>query len=52
MGFWRRDAFESLQHVFPANNSHDEKLRRIGRLLINMAKDGLLTKSPNGKNGL
>ena len=49
MGFWRRDAFESLQHVFPANNSHDEKLRRIGRLLINMAKDGLLTKSPNGK---
>ncbi len=49
MGFWRRDAFESLQHVFPANNSHDEKLRRIGRLLINMAKDGLLIKSPNGK---
>ena len=35
--------------MFPANNSHDEKLRRIGRLLINMAKDGLLTKSPNGK---
>ena len=49
MGFWRKDAFESLQHVFPANNTRDEKLRKIGRLLVNMAKDELIVKSSNGK---
>jgi len=47
--FRRKDAFEVLQHVFPANNTRDEKLRRIGRLLVNMAKNGLITKSSNGK---
>ena len=49
IGFWRKDAFESLQHVFPANNTREEKLRKIGRLLVNMAKDELIVKSSNGK---
>ena len=49
MRFWRKDAFESLQHLFPANNTRDEKLRKIGRLLVNMAKDELIVKSTNGK---
>lgn len=52
MGFWRKDAFEGLQHVFPANNTRDEKLRKIGRLLVNMAKDELIVKSSNGKKWL
>ena len=50
MGFWRKDAFESLQHVFPTNNTREEKLRKIGRLLVNMAKDELIVKLSNGKN--
>lgn len=49
MGFWRKDAFESLQHVFPANNTREEKLRKIGCLLVNMAKDELIVKSSNEK---
>ena len=52
MGFWRKDAFEGLQHVFPANNTRNEKLRKIGRLLVNMAKDELIVKSSNGKKWL
>ena len=52
LGFQRKDAFETLQHVFPANNTRDEKLRKIGRLLVNMAKDKLIVKSSNGKKWL
>ena len=37
------------QQPFPTNNTRDEKLRKIGRLLVNMAKDELIVKSPNGK---
>lgn len=28
LGFQRKDAFETLQHVFPVNNTRDEKLRK------------------------
>lgn len=48
-GFKRMDVFDGLQHVFPSGNTHDEKLRKIGRLLVNMADDGLLKKSESGK---
>lgn len=44
-----QDVYEGLQHVFPSNLTHDEKLRRIGRLLVYLAKDGLIMKSSNGK---
>lgn len=37
------------QQSFPTNNTREEKLRKIGRLLVNMAKDELIVKSPNGK---
>ena len=37
------------QQPFPANNTREEKLRKIGRLLVNMAKDELIVKSSNGK---
>lgn len=49
LGFSRKDAYESLHHVLPASNTHDEKLRKIGRILVNMAENDLLKKSPNGK---
>jgi len=49
LGFSRKDAFESLHHVLPASNTHDEKLRKIGRILVNMAKSDLLKESSNGK---
>ena len=49
MGFWRRDAFESLQHVFPSNLTQDEKLRKIGNLLRKIAKEGFITKTISGK---
>ena len=49
MGFKRQDVFEGLQHVFPASYTHEEKLRKIGRLLGIMAKDGLIGKPSKGK---
>ena len=49
MGFKRQDVYEGLQHVFPSNLTHDEKIRKIGRLLGIMAKDGLISKPSTGK---
>ena len=49
LGFKRMDAFEAIQHALPSGSSRDEKLRYIGHLLVNMAKDGLIKKSENGK---
>ena len=49
VGFKRMDAFEVLQHVLPSNSSYDEKLRKIGRLLVKMFEEGLIEKSENGK---
>ena len=49
VGFKRMDAFEVLQHLLPANSSYDEKLRKIGRLLVKMFEEGLIEKSENGK---
>lgn len=49
IGFKRRDAFEVLQHVLPLGSSEDEKLRKIGRLLVELAENGLICKSKNGK---
>lgn len=49
IGFRRMDVFEALQYALPASSSHDEKLRKIGRLLVKMAEEGLLTKSESGK---
>ena len=48
-GFMRKDVYEALQHIFPSSNTYDEKLRKIGRLLVNMANQGLLRKSESGK---
>lgn len=48
-GFMRKDAYEGLQHIFPSSKNHDEKLRKIGRLLVDMANQGLLRKSESGK---
>lgn len=48
-GFKRMDAYESLQHVFPATKTHEAKLRKIGHLLAVMAQKGLLRKSEKGK---
>ncbi|WP_448827005.1 hypothetical protein [Capnocytophaga bilenii] len=31
------------------SNTYDEKLRKIGRLLVNMANQGFLRKSESGK---
>lgn len=52
LGFRRKDAFETLQHVYPSDISSDEKLRKIGRLLVSMAKEGLIKKDENGKQWL
>ena len=49
MGFMRKDAFETLRHVYPSDISSDEILRKIGRLLVSMAKEGLIKKDENGK---
>lgn len=49
MGFKRQDVYEGLQHVFPSNLTHDEKLRKIGRLLGIMSKEGLISKLSTGK---
>ena len=49
MGFKRQDVYEGLQHVFPSSLTLDEKLRKIGRLLGIMAKDGLISKPSTGK---
>ena len=49
MGFKRQDVFEGLQHVFPASYTHEEKLRKIGRILGIMSKDGLIGKPSKGK---
>lgn len=49
MGFKRQHVFEGLQHVFPTNLTHDEKLRKIGNLLRKLAKEGLIQKSNSGK---
>ena len=49
MGFKRQDVYEGLQHVFPSNLTHDEKLRKIGRLLGIMSKEGLISKPSTGK---
>lgn len=49
VGFKRMDAFEVLQHLLPANSSYDEKLRKIGRLLVKMFEEGLIEKSEKGK---
>ena len=49
MGFKRQDVFEGLQHVFPASYTHEEKLRKIGRILGIMAKDNLIGKPSKGK---
>lgn len=44
-----QDVYEGLQHVFPSNLTHDEKLRKIGRLLGIMSKEGLISKPSTGK---
>ena len=44
MGFKRKDVFEGRQHVLPASYTHEEKLRKIGRILGIMAKEGLIGK--------
>lgn len=44
-----QDVYEGLQHVFPSNLTHDEKLRKIGRLLRKIAKEGFITKTISGK---
>ncbi len=49
MGFRRMDAYEALQHALPASSTHDEKLRKVGRLLGKMAEEGLIVKSESGK---
>ena len=49
MGFKRQHVYEGLQHVFPTNLTHDEKLRKIGNLLRKLAKEGLIQKSNSGK---
>lgn len=49
MGFKRMDAFDALQHSLPSGSSRDEKLRYIGRLLVELAHDGLISKSVTGK---
>lgn len=48
-GFKRRDVYDGLQHVFSAANTYNEKLRKIGRLLVKMSDVGLLIKSDSGK---
>lgn len=48
-GFKRRDVYDGLQHVFSAANTYNEKLRKIGRLLVKMSDVGLLIKSESGK---
>ena len=45
IGFWRKDVYEGLEHVFPSSNTHDEKLRKIGRILVRMTQDGLIVKT-------
>ena len=49
MGFRRMDAYEALQHALPASSTHDEKLRKVGRLLGKMAEEGFIVKSESGK---
>lgn len=49
MGFKRMDAFDALQHSLPLGSSRDEKLRYIGRLLVELAHDGVISKSVTGK---
>ena len=44
-----QDVYEGLQHVFPSNLTHDEKLRKIGNLLRKIAKEGFITKTISGK---
>lgn len=51
-GFRRNDAYETLQHILPSNLNREEKLRKIGRLLIKLADDELITKGQNGKDWL
>ena len=45
MSFWRKDVYEGLYQVFPSSNTHDEKLRKIGRILVRMTQDGLIVKT-------
>lgn len=47
-----QDVYEGLQHVFPSNLTHDEKLRKIGRLLGIMSKEGLISKPLKARNGI
>ena len=49
MGFKRKDVFDGLQHVLPASYTHEEKLRKTGRILGIMAKEGLIGKPGKGK---
>lgn len=49
MGFRRMDAYEASQHALPASSTHDEKLRKVGRLLGKMAEEGFIVKSESGK---
>ena len=49
MGFRRMDAYEALQHALPASSTHDEKLRKVGRLLGKMVEEGFIVKSESGK---
>ena len=49
VGFKRMDAFEALQYVLPSGSNYDEKLRKIGRLLVKMSEEGFIKKSENGK---
>lgn len=47
-----QDVYEGLQHVFPSNLTHDEKLRKIGRILGIMSKEGLISKPLKARNGI
>ena len=45
MSFCLKDLYEGLEHVFPSSNTHDEKLRKIGRILVRMTQAGLIVNT-------
>lgn len=48
-GFMRKDVFEILKDVLPSSDSHDKKLRFIGRLLVSLKDEGYLIKMSNDR---
>lgn len=41
-GFKRADAYEAISHLLPARKTDEQKIRFVGDMLRNMAKDGKL----------